>query len=248
MQKNKIRVILVDDEPYVLDTVAALLQEYPDFSVVGTAESRDEALEILETTAIDAAFLDIQMPNGSGFMLASDIHKKLPGVSIVFLTGHAGFALEGYDYAPVDFLVKPVKRERFAETLQRIRDHQSGSNRSSEPIKVGISTDDGMFLIDVNDIVYLEKKNRKVAVIRKSGEPLMTSASMQEMENVLSEYGFYRCHQSCLIPLSMAESLSSEEVGRSYRLTLKGVSEPIPVSRRKMPELKRLLQENISVL
>ena len=248
MIKNKIRVILVDDEPYVLGAVVALLQEHPDFSVVGTAESRDEALEMLETTAVDAVFLDIQMPNGSGFALASDIREKLPEVSIVFLTGHAGFALEGYDYAPVDFLVKPVRRDRFAETLQRIRDHQSGGHRLEEPVKVGISTDDGMFLIDVRDIVYLEKKNRKVAVIRKSGEILMTTASMQDMENVLSEYGFYRCHQSCLISLELVDSLSSEEVGRSYRLTLKGVSEPIPVSRRKMPELKRLLQENISVL
>ena len=244
---DKIRVLLVDDEKYILDSMTALLSEFPDFTVAGTATSKDEATEFLKSNPVDAAFLDIQMPDGNGFTLASYMKENYPEICTVFLTGYAGFALEGYDYEPVDFLVKPVDEVRFAQTLERIKTKISGKNPERKPVQIGVHTDEGFSMVSVEDILYLTTRGRKVVFVLKSGENLSSGMSMSELEAILTEYDFFRCHQSYLIPLSRLTSVSPD-IGRSYRLTLRGVEESIPVSRRKHLELERYLSERITMI
>lgn len=244
---EKIPVLLVDDEPLILDAVEAMFAPYPSFAVVGKVTGKAEALRFVSRHAVQVAFLDIQMEGDNGFALADALHERAPEIVIVFLTGHAGFALEGYDHAPVDFLVKPVEPERFAQTLHRIESILRGKRPEPKPTaRVGVYTESGFTLVDVANVCYLEKQDRKVRIVQRSGEALWSGASMQELEDIFSEYGFFRCHQSYLVPLQEVERIAQERFGRSYWLYLRGGDHPVPLSRRKYTELKELLRETDS--
>ncbi len=237
-----IRLLLVDDEPQVCAAMGELLTSYPAFRVVGEAHSREEALNLLEKQGAEAVFTDIQMDGGSGFELAEEIHARSPETLVVFLTGYANFALEGYVYGPVDFLVKPVSPERLEQTLARIEARLAQRQRPAEHSRLGLPTEDGYRLVDPEDIGWLEKDARRVKVIWKDGSWVHTGKSMQELEEMFSDYGFFRCHQSYLVPVRNISSIQKESFGRTYQLRLLG-GETLQLSRQKYYELKELLQK-----
>ena len=244
---EKIRVILVDDEEETRGYIRDMLLEYPEILVAGEADRVGSALSLLDASPADVLFTDIQMDGGSGFELAEAVHRRYPQVLVVFLTGHADFALDGYSYGPVDFLLKPVGRERLARTLARVRERLallSGAGKS-RPIRIGMQTDGGYKVLDTSEIAYLEKDSHSVRIIGKDGSALHTTGrSMQELETILAEYGFFRCHQSYIIPLRDIQSVDRETFGRSYKIRLRGSDKEFPLSRRKYQDLKEALLEN----
>lgn len=239
---SEIRLILVDDEPQVCTSMSSLLKEYPAFAVVGEAHSRQEALTLLQEQGAEAVFTDIQMDGGSGFELAEEIHTCSPETLVVFLTGYANFALEGYIYGPVDFLVKPVSHERLEQTLARIENRLAQRQKPVERSRVGLPTEEGYRLVDPEEIGWMEKDARRVKVIWKDGTWVHTSKSMQELEEMFGDYGFFRCHQSYLVPIGNISSIQKESFGRTYQLRLV-CGGTLQLSRQKYYELKDLLQK-----
>lgn len=240
---TEFQVLLVDDEAEVRRCVRELLASSPGFCVAGEAEGREAALRFLEDRRVDVMFSDIQMDGGTGFELAEAVHRRYPDLLVVFLTGYASFALDGYLYGPVDFLVKPVSRERLEQTLERVRERLSRASGPAQAPRVGIATEGGYRIADPAEIAYLEKDERRVKILWKDGSRDHTGKSMQEMEEILLDYGFFRCHQSYLVPLGDIESIRKESFGRSYRVLLRGVPGGLPLSRQKYYELRDLLRE-----
>jgi len=241
---REIRVLLVDDEAAVRGSIRALLAEYEPFRVAGEAACGSDALALLAEQPVDVVFSDIQMPGSSGFALAEAVHRQYPDILVVFLTGYADFALDGYVYGPVDFLVKPVSRERLAQALERVRDRLRLQAGQPKPVHIGLRTDEGYRILDVGEIAYLEKENRSVKVVGKDGAVVHTGKVMQELEEMLLDYGFFRCHQSYLVPLRDIQEIQKESFGRSYRLRLRGVAATLPLSRGKFYELRDALRDN----
>lgn len=237
------KLFLVDDESLIRQEMRELLEQYEGISVVGEAENITETLEFLHSNAVDIIFSDIQMKGGSGFELAKQIHAQYPDILIVFLTGYAEFALDGYTYGPVDFLVKPVGRERLEQTLERIRERLYGTPKRRETIQIGVQTEDGYRIFHVEEIAYLEKQDRKVRIVKKNGESIKSGETMQELEEIFSEYGFFRCHQSYLVPLADVTVIRQELFGRAYKLKLRGSEMELPLSRRKYYEIREVLKE-----
>lgn len=242
MERNAVYgVLLVDDDRELCGSVRDMLAEEPQFSVLGEAGSKAEALDMLREHPADIVFTDIQMEGGSGFELAEAVHRLYPGILVVFLTGFANFALDGYLYGPVDFLVKPVRRERLEQTLERIRERLRGDPGRAEPVRIGIPTDAGYRIVETSQIAYLMKEERKVKIVWRDGSCDYTGKTMQEMEEILMDYGFFRCHQSYLTPLADITGIQKELFGRTYKLQLGTVE--LPLSRVKYYELKELLRE-----
>ncbi|MBQ6117121.1 MAG: response regulator transcription factor [Oscillospiraceae bacterium] len=239
----KIRILLVDDEPVVRENIRHMLCAFDNVEIVGEADGITRAVELLKTTRTDAVISDIQMGDGTGFDLATAIHRLNPHMPVAFLTGFAQFALAGYDYGPVDFLVKPVTHERLAQTVQRIADRLYPEEIGKRDVFVGIQSDQGYEIINVRKILYLEKDQRKVKIVMSDGSFLRSSQSMQDLEEILSEYNFIRCHQSYIVSLSAVESLHKDSFGRSYWLTLCDSGTSIPLSRRKFAEIKDMFQQ-----
>lgn len=243
MALGAIRTLLVDDEPVIHQSIREMLSAYSDFSVIGEADSKFTALEFLAKQDTDLVLMDIQMPGGNGFELAEQVHKLYPNIIFVFLTGHADFALDGYDYGPVDFLVKPVDPKRFAKAVERIRERME--QRLDQQPKNHLSLRDGRGgckILAVEDVAYVERADRKVWVVCRDGDRVAVGQSIQELEDIFAPFGFFRCHQSYLVPQKDICAIRRTPFGQNYCLELIGGSE-LAISRKKYYELRDILKQ-----
>lgn len=244
-----LRILVVDDEPHSRENLERLLSAFPDVTVVGSAAGGDEAAACLRQTEVDLVFLDIEMGAVSGFDLARHIQAAYPRVEIVFLTGHVDFALDGYEYKPLDFLVKPVNGLRLERVLLRARQAlEEREPQVSASVRIGLPVNGGLEIIQVGNLLYLEKSGRQVYLVGKNGERWCSYESIRKLEDILVPYGFYRCHQSFLIRTAAIRSIHLDESKNSYNIQLAGTDAVIPLSRGKYPELKeRLTRDGLTI-
>lgn len=238
----EINILLVDDESSCLNSTKASLSKFSNINIVGEASSAEEAINILQKHEVDLVFLDIEMNDINGFELAKHINSIYPNTMIIFLTGHTSFALTGYEYQPVDFLIKPVNILRLEQALTRAKNLKYNIKEKKET-KIGIHIEGGFEIINVNDICYIEKSGRKVYIVCENGEKYNSRDSLQKLEDIFGNYGFYRSHQSFLVPIEKIKSIQIDEFKRSYTLKLDNVKEKLPLSRDKYNEVKEMLLE-----
>src|SRR5262249_25741034 len=132
MRSEKMRVLIADDEPRARQFLEKLLSEHPEVDVVGAARGGAEAIEKIAALKPDVAFLDIHMPDLSGLEVAR--HVKADAMPIVvFVTAYDQYAVEAFEVAAVDYLLKPIRRERLAETLERVAGEPRGSRPPPHP-------------------------------------------------------------------------------------------------------------------
>lgn len=115
------RAVLVDDEPLILAHLEKLLQEIKGIDVIGTYSNPHHALQWVEQNQPDVVFLDVEMPELSGIELAEKVVRLWPQINIVFVTAYSEYAVKAFELHAVDYLLKPVKRERLAETVRRFQ-------------------------------------------------------------------------------------------------------------------------------
>jgi len=235
-----LNILLVDDEQLSLDILKLSLDVFDFVNIVGEASDGTEVIRFLQRNKVDLIFLDIEMEGIGGFELAGHIQSAYPHVMIVFLTGHVDLALNGYEYQPIDFLVKPVNLLRLEQALTKVK-NLIYNDKVKKGTQIGIHTEGGLEIVNVNDILYLEKIERKVYIFGKNGEKFKLTDSLQKLETVFGEYDFFRTHQSFLVPIDKIKSIHSDEFKRSYTLRLKNVEEHIPLSRDKYNALKQVL-------
>ena len=155
----------------------------------------------------------------------------------MFLTGHADFALESYDYEPVDYLIKPVDLSRLARTFERLEDRREQRPSGKVAVRFGQEYD----LVDPQKIAYICKEKRKIWIRMEDGSEYQTTSSLEELEKIFEDYGFFRCHQSFLIPIADVERVSTGRFGQTYEATLQNGT-VIPVSRGKYGLLREKLE------
>ena len=239
-----LRILLVDDDAGSMEIAKRALGLFPNADVVGTAASGMEAIEFVRDNPVDLVLLDIEMDEMNGFELASYIHNHYPQVQYVFVTGHTDFALDGYSYQPLSFLIKPISISRLERVLELAEERCHTKPEQELPEKqIGLHVDSRLEIISVSDVAYLETAGRKVRVVCKDGRVLETTESMKKLYQVFEDYGFYRSHQSFVVQLALIESISSDMFHRSYLLKLKGLKEQIPLSRDNYAALRSVLEQ-----
>ncbi len=229
-------VLLVDDQPLAAEDSIAALKHYVPGDQILYAQTAAAAMEILEGRPVSLVFLDIEMPDMSGFSLAAYLEEKHKGLPYVFLTGHADFAAESYDYEPVDFLTKPVDTARLGRTFERVE-------RKALPSagKVAVRSGQDYVLVEPGEISYICKEKRKIRIRLKDGREFQSAMSLDELEQIFSDYGFFRCHQSFLIPVGDIRQVGASMFGQTYEAALEG-DVVVPVSRSKYAVLKEELK------
>jgi two-component system LytT family response regulator/two-component system response regulator AlgR len=236
MNASTLRVLVAEDEPFNRRRLARLLRE-AGCEVVAELEDGPAVLAWLARgEAVDALFLDIQMPGLTGLELAADLPRSQ---AVVFVTAYAEHAVKAFEQAATDYLLKPVTAERLADTLQRLR-IQAGSAaaaRPSGPLRVPVKAGEGLVLVDLAKITHFLFEDDTVWAL--AGERLRTTwKTLAEAEQALGPR-VVRGHRHLLIRPEAVVGLRSGDSGRLL-VRLAGGAE-LEVSRGAAPGIKARL-------
>lgn len=256
MSEDKpLRMVIADDEPRARQFLQRLLAEYADLEVVGVARSGGDALEQITRLRPDAVFLDIQMPDLSGLEVARALRGDDAPV-IVFVTAHDQHAVRAFELAALDYLLKPLGRDRLAGTLQRVRHEvRLGARRSgnaaavqrvagstalrSEPLqKLPVRLRREVRLLDLDQVPMILSRDRLV-LARWEGKEFLVDYTLQELEDRLPEGRFVRVHRAALVNVSCIEGYASES--GVLVLQLKDGTR-VEASERRAAEVRRRLR------
>lgn len=240
---DKIKVIVIDDEPYSRDELKHLLSKYPFIDVIDEAESGEVGLAKVIAHSPDVLFLDIEMQDLSGIELAKQLQSLRKEPRIVFATAYPDYAAKAFRYDAVDYLLKPFSEDELDETVQRL--HQlmlSDPKEKKEPPtgKLAVELDEKIFYLDPAKIDYCTSIERGT-LIYTSSQTYKSRLSLKELEKKLSVYLFFRTHKSYLVNLARIEHLAPWFNG-AYQLKLEGQKEEIPVSRNYVKALREKLE------
>lgn len=234
-----ISVLIADDEPPALDELEFLLGADPRVGTVHRAPSGAEAVRIISQHPVDAVFLDIHMPGLSGFDLARALGRFEHRPALVFVTADEDGALEAFDLAAVDYLLKPVRTERLERSVTRVLESlhaptTTGSLTRPEMVPVTLGTTTRMIRRD--DIRYVQAHGDYARLHTDDGSYLVR-IPLNDLEFRWREAGFVRIHRSYLVAL--AHVTRARLTGDGPSVTSGGAE--LPVSRRCLPALRESL-------
>ncbi len=226
--KQTIRTVIVDDEPLAREGIRQLLEPEAQFSVIAECTDGDEAVDTIIRKHPDVVFLDVQMPRRDGFdVLAALAEQPLP--LVVFVTAYDEYAVKAFETHALDYLVKPVNRDRFRQTVDRVRqrlterdlgsatsrllrlleEHSSrpGSSAGSAPLqRVPIKTGDRIYFVNVDDIDWIEAADYYASLHTKKQVHLIRM-SLNALEEQLDPNDFLRIHRSTIVRISRIAEL-----------------------------------------
>ena len=209
-----IRVVLVDDEPPARRKLRYMLSREPDFTIAGEASSGAEAVEVLNRLQPHVAFLDIQLPDCTGFDVVESLENR-HSLHVVFVTAHDDFALRAFDVHALDYVLKPVEPSRFTQSVQRIRHIiEAGSTSQlasrldalvatlrSDPAyarRLLIQENERAFFIDVDRIDWIESA-RNYACIHSVGKTYILRSTLESLSAKLNPAVFRRINRSEIV-------------------------------------------------
>lgn len=210
-----LRVLLVDDEPPARARLRRLLGELPGFVVAGEAGDGIEALDAVKRLQPDALLLDVQMPEFSGLDVAAAMAAD--GPEVIFVTAFDRFALQAFDVAAVDYLLKPVEPERLARALARLRERR-GQRRPPAPRHLLVEERGRVRAIAVDEIAWLAAADNYVELHAADGRHVLLRRTLSAL---LAELGpaFQRIHRSRAVALAaVAEVLPADKGDAHVRL------------------------------
>jgi DNA-binding LytR/AlgR family response regulator len=221
----KIKYLIVDDEPLARKLIASHASKIEALELVGECGNAIEAANVLRNKSVDLLFLDIQMPEMTGFQFANTL-KDRPAV--ILTTAYREYAPEAFDLNVIDYLLKPISFERFLKAVNRLVATKNVSkpiaSDESDPL-IHIKSDRKVFPIDLSEIQYVESLDNYVKVHLKD-KWLITHESISSFQNRLPQHLFVRIHRSYLVNVKCIKSVSSESVqlvtrelpfGRAYK-------------------------------
>lgn len=236
-------VVLVDDEQLARDRLRRMLDGSSDYNVVAEAANGREAIQVVEQFKPDIVLLDIRMPGMDGLETAQHLmgFPRAPGV--IFCTAYEEYALSAFDVHAVGYLLKPVRKERLFGALaraQRVSGAQMDALRDGQArTHLRVKTYAGIELIDLNGISHFVADQKYVSGFFE-GREIVVDESLKKLEKEFSAQ-FLRVHRNCLVALNRIEGLSRDHAGKST-IKLGGVKQPLPVSRRHLSQVKKVLK------
>ena len=240
MSEKGLRVLAVDDEPPALDELAYLLRDDARVSEVLTAGDALSALRVLEDDRLDGVFLDIRMPGLTGLELARVLGRFAAPPPVVFVTAYDGAAVEAFSLRAVDYLLKPVRRERLAEAVGRVVEARAPAEVAApaEPGTIAVELGGVTRFLQIADVLYVEAQGDYARLHTASGSHLVR-VPLASLEERWAALGFVRVHRSYLVATSSITELRVEpQGGHSVRLGSGASAVLLPVSRRHSRDLK----------
>jgi two-component system LytT family response regulator len=242
----------VDDEITSSQVLEKLIQHYlPDLQVIAICNKPMDAVEKISTLNPDLVFMDIELPGMTGFEILEKVNPI--HFNIIFTTAHSQYGIKAIQFSAIDYLLKPINIEELRTAVARTSKLLSG-NQSLERIKVlleniqllqtndpfnriALPTNDGLKFVYTNDIVRCMSSNNYTHIFLRSGEKILISKTLKDVENVFSAHTFCRVHNSHLVNTSYIKKFIKSDVN----MVVMSDGTEVEVSRRKKEELLKIL-------
>jgi two-component system response regulator LytT len=240
----KLRVMIAEDELMARKELLFLLKEEKDIVLIPHAETGEQLIELYSEHEPDVIFLDVEMPGVTGVEAAKYITEKSEERSplFVFTTAYDEYALDAFEIEAVDYLLKPYEESRFQKAMARVRHSFSKLGQNGKQIAVSAQNpivtsrlliDDGERMVALSpEAIYYAVPNKPLLEIHTEDKVLYSKLTLQELEEKLSGYSFFRAHRSYLVNLNHILEITPWFNGTS-NVTLKDKNKTkIPVSRK----------------
>ena len=250
--------LIVDDEKLARDELAFLLKSFPEVEIIGTAGNGLEALKRIEADTPDLVFMDVHMPGLDGLGAVRkliDAGGDLP--HFIFATAYDQYAVEAFEVNAVDYLLKPIDKERLAVSIERARKRsevpqspdrveqllaQMESRVSPSRAKLLIKSNNRMLLVDAEEVVYAATQDGVISVVSTTVEGQSNYKTIEELQSSLDSLDFWRPHRSYLVNINkIKEVIPWFKSTYQLRMSDKEQTE-IPVSRAQTKRLRELFK------
>ncbi len=234
------KAVIIDDEQNAQKAIINIIENFcSDVEIIGTAFDVKSGIKLIISENPDIVFLDIEMPDGTGF----DLLQQLPNYdfSLIFATGHNDFAVKAFKFNAVDYILKPVDIQEVINAVKRALSIKEKSNKDiiirqllksvkeKEHKKLILKTSKDIYIVNTEDIIRCESDGGYTTFFLKDGNNILVSKNLKEYEKLLKDYKFIRTHNSHLVNLNFVEKYGKTHGSILY---LKDGSQ-IPVSVRK---------------
>jgi two-component system LytT family response regulator/two-component system response regulator LytT len=250
-----ISALIADDEQLACDELAYLLKEFPDVELIATAKNGLQALKLIQDLEPDVVFMDVQMPGLDGLGVIRKLQENnVPLPYFVLATAYEQYAIEAFRLEALDYLLKPVEKERLALTIERAR-RIVAEKAKSQPVeasplplpaahrtKLLIRNANRNLIVDASEVIYATIDDGLITVIATSLEGLSNYRTIEELQSNLDPETFWRVHRSYLVNINrIKEVIPWFKSSYMLRMDDKKQTE-IPVSRVQTKRLRMLLK------
>ncbi len=234
-----IQALLVEDNAFMATVLHdLLLQNATDIAVIGIATTGKEALQLLATTKPNVVFLDVELPDMTGFELLQQLDDI--NFQTIFTTSHSHYAIKAFRFNALDYLIKPIQESELDEAIKRFLKSSGNSNevknalsniesQSVENQKLVLATQSGTLRLPLKQIAHIEGERNYSYIYFANGSRELSSKNLAYFEDILTDKSFFRSHRSYVVNRFHIESI------KNNYFTLKNGVE-IPISRRKLIE------------
>lgn len=236
------KAVIIDDMEAARTALKADLESYcPEIEIVGEAQGVVSGAKLIKEIQPELIFLDIQMPDGSGF----DLLEILPefNFDVIFTTASDAYALKAFKVSAVDYLMKPIDPDDLIEAVKRAKDQNNSSERLSllkenmqGSKKIALNTLEKIQIVNIEDIIRCESSVNYTTFYFLDGSKLLVTKTLKEFDKMLAEYNFFRVHQSHLINTEFIK----EFLKTNGELVMKDGTK-VPVSTRKKSQVMEML-------
>ena len=244
-----LKAIIIDDEPCAIANLALLLEAYPNIELVATVTNSLLAVDLIHKSQPGVVFLDIEMPEKTGFEIARELLEAGDSPAIIFATGFDKFAIEAIRHAAFDFLVKPINPEELKHAIDRL--HQAPSKptqveqlarlveRTLSKPKLKISSTSGFNLINPQDIIYIQADWNYSELFFGEGKSELATMNIGLLEESLPENDFFRISRSLIINVNYLTKVNRKK--REALLIKDGKEYTFPIPLLNIRKLERFL-------
>lgn len=247
---NMLKAIIIDDEPYCCEILAAMLQaECPVVQIVSVCPNGEAGLAAIRQFSPDLVFLDVEMPRMNGFQMLEQLSSIR--FQLIFTTAYDQYALKAIRFSAIDYLLKPIDRQELKEAVQKVeaRIHipihqqlevlmQKLKQPAQSITKIALPTMEGLQMISVNTIIYCESDDNYTRLSLNNNKRLLVTRSLKDIEEMLEPYPFLRVHRSYLVNLNEIEKYIKGDGG--YLIMSDGNN--VDVSKSRKESLMQKLQ------
>jgi len=236
-----INCFIIDDEEHAIDLLKHHIQKVPALTLVGTSTDPIMGLTHLRSTVVDLLFLDVQMPYLTGMELLKILGRD--NTRVILTTAYTDYALEGYEFEIVDYLLKPIPFNRFIKAVDKLFEYNEEDllQNIRDPYMFVKTDRKGKLLkIAINEIIFAEGLKNYVVIHMKTGNEIIVFLKLKDLEDHLSKYNFIRTHKSYIVSLRHIASIDGNQIKLEYYL-----QRSIPIGDVYKDAFQHLINKNL---